>query len=247
MKNRQLYLSVALLIWGLLTLSASHLCAQPNTNYWFEGYVYGKATDKIEERAAYVPVLLSLATKPKNYIGIVVTDGAGFFSFKGTPIDIHQQYLITLFYGGGAKDEVYQCLRFDTNPSRRGAVYSDIKTSSIRKNLYTPIAIPLAKQKPETLLKTVLDKHPSLQIKKGVYFFKGKTGLPGVFINGIQYPIGVLSNKLQNITVDQVASARILRFKVANKFMPGVVDISLKEGESASPSVNRELGALRKK
>ena len=242
MKHIGFFLSLLGLLGLLLPQT---LYAQPSTTYWFEGYVYGNATDKAEQRAAYLPVVLALASAPKNYVAITVTDGAGFFSFRGTQIDINKQYILTLLYGG-ARNENYKCLRFDAAPSLKGAVASDIKTR-VRSDFYTTTAIPLAKQKGTTALKTVLGKNPALQLKAGVYYLKGKKGLPAIFVNGKRYYDKEFLTLLEGLTVEQVASARILRFKVANKFVPGVLDIKLKQGESVPLNTSRKFVPLPKK
>ena len=241
----QRFLSLLGLLLFLLPLSPQALYAQPTAAYWFEGYVYGNATDKADQRAANLPVVLALASAPKNYLAITVTDGAGFFSFRGTPIEINKQYLITLLYGG-ARNESYKALRFDAAPSLKGAIASDIKTR-VRSDFYTTTAIPLAKQKGTTLLKTVLAKNPSLQLKGGVYYIKGKKGLPAIFVNGKRYYDKEFLTLLEGLTVDKVASARILRFKVANKFVPGVLDIKLKQGEAVPLNASHNFVPLPKK
>ena len=94
--------------------------AQTSPDYWFQGYVYGASTELQSERAQFVPVVLAIANNPSKYIAMTMTDGAGFFSFRGTPIDYKQQYVVTLLYG--TKNETYRCLRYDAPPAVLGAI-----------------------------------------------------------------------------------------------------------------------------
>lgn len=229
---------------SILFFAAVTCVGQPSTNYWYEGYVYGTSTEKVEQRGMFVPVVLSLASAPKQYLAVSMADGAGFFSFRGTAIDIHKQYLVTLLYG--TKNESYKCLRFDTAPATSGAVSSDVKTR-IRSDFYTVTKIPLTKQKASTTLATILSRQGSLQLKGGVYYFKGKKGVPSIFVNGKRYTPNELQQVANKITVEQIATLQLIRLKTVNKFLPGAIDIKLKEGDWVSLNENHNYVPLSKK
>lgn len=231
-----------LLIWILLFPLFG--VAQPTTNYWFEGYVYGSATDNASQRGQFVPVVLAQANAPTKYLAISMTDGAGFFSFRGTPIDYKQQYIVTLLYG--TKNESYKCLRYDTPPALIGAISSDVKTK-IRSDFYTSTNLSLAKQKAGTSFASFLKKQPTLQLKAGVYYIKGKKGVPNIYVNGKRYYSNDFQNLVSELTTDQVESVRVLKLKSPNKFIPGAIEIKLKEGDWVSLNAEHNFVPLPKK
>ena len=60
---------------------------------------------------------------------------------------------------------------------------------------------------------------------------KGKKGMLSIYVNGKRYTQAEFQTLLDNLLTDQVESARIIKLKVANKFISGALDIKLKEGE----------------
>ena len=135
MRNCFWQLLILFLLFPLLSI------AQPTTNYWFEGYIYGSVTDNASQRGKFVPVVLALASNPTKYLAISMTDGAGFFSFRGTPIDYKQQYIVTLLYG--TKNESYKCLRYDTPPALTDQVESVRVLKLKSPNKFIPGAIDI--------------------------------------------------------------------------------------------------------
>lgn len=212
---------------SLLLLLPLFNVAQPTTNYWFEGYVYGTATDNASQRGQFVPVVLALANSPTKYLAISMTDGAGYFTFRGTAIDYKQQYVVTLLYG--TKNETYKCIRYDAPPALIGAISSDVKTK-IRTDFYTATSLPLSKQKAGISFAAFLKKQAALQLKAGVYYIKGRKGIPNIYVNGKRYSTGDFQTLLENLTTDQVETARIIKLKSVNKYIPGALDIKLKDG-----------------
>ena len=73
----------------------SKVKAQPSTNYWFEGNIYMNQTDK-EKRYPYLPVYLSLKDSPDEIIAVGMSNSVGTISFKGIPIDISKDYILSL-------------------------------------------------------------------------------------------------------------------------------------------------------
>lgn len=235
---------LGVVVWLLGLVSPIFSLAQPTTSFWFEGYVYGTDTDQVSQRAQFVPVVLALANSPTKYLAVTMTDGAGFYSFRGTPIDYKQKYLVTLLYG--TKNETYQCLSFDVTPSIIGAISSDIKTK-IRKDFYTETSLAVSKQKQGTLFSTFLKKQASLQLKGNVYSLKGKKGMLSLFVNGKSYTPSNFQTLLQNLTTDQVESATIIKLKNANKYTPGAIAITLKDGAWVSLNTSHNFVPLPKK
>lgn len=238
MRNCFWQLLILFLLFPLLSI------AQPTANYWFEGYIYGSVTDNASQRGKFVPVVLALASNPTKYLAISMTDGAGFFSFRGTPIDYKQQYIVTLLYG--TKNESYKCLRYDTPPALIGAINSDVKTK-IRSDFYTSTNLSLAKQKTGTSFASFLKKQPTLQLKAGIYYIKGKKGVPNIYVNGKRYFSTDFQERLSSLTTDQVESVRVLKLKSPNKFIPGAIDIKLKDGDWIPLNTEHNFVPLPKK
>lgn len=220
------------------------LLAQPTTNYWFQGYVYGTSTTEVSQRGQFVPVVLALATSPSKYIAITMTDGAGFFSFRGTPIDYKKQYVVTLLYG--SKNATYKCIRYDAPPALVGEISSDIQTK-IRTDFYTATNLPLAKQKTSIALATFLKKQPTLQYKAGVYYMKGRKSTLNIYVNGKRYSQKEFQALQENLTTEQIESIRVIKLKVVNKFTAGALDIRLKEGDWVSLNTQHNFIPLPKK
>ncbi len=234
MRIKIFYFTICIIMFG------AKAEAQFSTNYWFEGNIYTTRMDE-EKRYPYLPVYLSLKESPDDMVAVGMSNSVGVISFKGVPIDISKDYIVSLPFGD---KEVKYCFYGIKNPSfKAGNVSIHMKLDEDMPDYYTSKEFVIEDKEYSLGFIDWAIQHNDVAYCEHVFIDRSKQLGFRIFVNGMMLPDDKLQTLLKQLSMDMVKKVTIIYLNDSDYFA-GAIDIRLSMGDI--PSVSKTTFTLNK-
>lgn len=228
------------LLFIVMFMFGSKVKAQPSTNYWFEGNIYMNQTDK-EKRYPYLPVYLSLKDSPDEIIAVGMSNSVGTISFKGIPIDISKDYILSLPFRNNVIRYRFHGIQ---NPTfKTGNVSIHMKLDEDIPNYYTTKKFEINENVYSLNFIDWVLRDNSISYDNNSFIDKNKQLGFRIFVNGMMMPDDKLQTLLRQLTMDMVKKVSFIYLN-DNEYFVGAIDIRLSIGNV--PSISETTFTLNK-
>lgn len=218
----------------------SKVKAQPSTNYWFEGNIYMTQTDK-EKRYPYLPVYLSTLDSPDEIIAVGMSNSVGTISFKGIPIDISKDYILSLPFRNNVIRYRFHGIK---NPTfKTGNVSIHMKLDEDIPNYYTTKEFEINEKVYSLNFIDWVVRDNSISYDNNSFIDKSKQLGFRIFVNGMMLPDDKLQTLLRQLTMDMVKKVSFIYLN-DNEYFVGAIDIRLSIGNV--PNISETTFTLNK-
>lgn len=211
--------------------------SQTTTNYWYEGYVY-------QEKAKGCHFLTVVLTEQGNETpkAITMSSPAGLISFKGVPINIYKNHILSVYQGAQLLGR-YIRKGFDKKPSFVGNLNTHILIERAI-SLSTRI-LKTGEEQKKVFLGDFLVKN-EMEIEASIIFPKDTDKPFRVFVNGMELEQAELQSLLEKASMELVKHIEVLRYDTPNPYFSGGLNIVLNVGEQAFFPANQSFNPLER-